>query len=231
MTNWGKGCPCGASCEALQARIASNCSGSRRVGGTVTEGNGQLVIIGDRSLGPVRVELGGMKPGNWPWPTKIAIAIFPLLGAFLMICAVIFIIRMLSPDRHLEYVETMTSVIAWGLGGLFLLAGIVFICGGFLLLSFMLTMKVTIHDNGLVIVRRWFRPLQVSWSEVSGFAVPEPGGSSNACSLLLRNGRKQIIERLSLPSTRDHTGQIIPHPDVRIVIDHFLGWQRANGVR
>lgn len=190
-----------------------------------------MEIIGDRSLGPARVELGSMKSANWPWPLKVAIAILPLIGIVAMISAVVFIIRMLAVGSRHSSGEAMTSVVAWGLGGLFFLVGILFVCGGFLLLSFMLTMKVTIHDGGMVIVRRWFRPLQVSWSEVSGFAVPEPGDSSNACSLLLRSGRKVIIERLSLPSIRDHTGQIITHADVRIVVDHFLGWQRANGVR
>jgi nitrate reductase NapE component len=187
--------------------------------------------IGERSLGPVRVDLGRTKSSDWPSPQKVAIVLFPILGVVAMISAVIFIVRMLhSVGRH-ESGQTIGAVITWGLGGLFFLVGMLFVCGGFLMLSFMLTMTVKIHESGLVVVRRWFRTLQVTWSDVAAIAPPELGDSSHACRLLLRSGRTEIIERLSLPSTRDHTGQLVPHTDVRIVIDHFLAWQRTNGVR
>ena len=195
------------------------------------EGVDHMENIGERRLGPVRVDLGRRRSSDWPGPLKVAIVLFPILGVVAMISAVIFIVRMLHSASQHESGQTAGAMIAWGLGGLFFLVGILFVCGGFLILSFMLTMTVKIHDGGVVVVRRWFRPLHVSWSEVAAIAPPEPGDSSHACRLLLRSGRKEIIERLSLPSIRDHTGQIIPHPDVRLVIDHFLAWQQANGVR
>jgi hypothetical protein len=91
-------------------------------------------------------------------------------------------------------------------------------------------LAVAIHDGGLRIDHVWFRRSQIAWSQVAAVAPPEPGESTPRCWLLLHDGRRILVERLSLPSLRNHVGNVVPHPDVRMVIDHFLAWQRAHGV-
>ena len=118
-------------------------------------------------------------------------------------------------------------MIAWGLGGLFFLVGYS---------SSAAASSYHVPDDDredprrrLVVVRRWFRLCTCPGPK----SPRSPHRARRQLSRLpaAEERPREIIERLSLPSIRDHTGQIIPHPDVRLVIDHFLAWQQANGVR
>lgn len=190
-----------------------------------------MEIIGGSSLGPVRVDLGRMRSADRPPLGMVLIGLVPVIGVVLIIIGIIFFVRMqLVGGRH-QVGGTATTVLQWGIGGLAVIGGILVIAAFILHLLMVRAMTVTIHEGGLVIGRSWFRRLQAAWPEVAGFAPPEPGGAKSECWMLLRDGRRILIERLSLPSIRDHTGRLVPHADVRTVLDHFLAWQEAHGVR
>lgn len=189
-----------------------------------------MEIIGENNLGPVRADLGRMRPTDRPTFVWVLIGLIPVIGAVLIGAGILFIIRMLWGNDREGPSGTATAVLAWGLGGLFILGGIVVICAFILRLLIERALTLTIHEGGLVIGRSWFRRMQIAWPHVGGIAPPEPGAVKDESWLLLRDGRRILIERLSLPSIRDHTGQVVPHPDVQVVIDHFLAWKRAHEV-
>lgn len=189
-----------------------------------------MEIIGGSSLGPVRADLGRMKSTDQPTIVLVLIGLIPVAGAVLIGAGILFIIRMLWGNDRNGPSGTATAVLAWGLGGLFILGGVIAICVFALRLLSDRAMTVRLHEGGLVIGRSWFRRLQVAWHHVAGISPPEPGAARNEAWLLLRDGRRILIERLSLPSLRDHTGQVIPHPDVQSVIDHYLAWKRSHEV-
>ncbi|RCS99836.1 hypothetical protein EB834_13555 [Brevibacterium aurantiacum] len=89
-------------------------------------------------------------------------------------------------------------------------------------------MSATIHEGGLVLGQSWFKRVSIAWSQVAVISPPEPGWNDRRCYIVLHSGRKILVERLSLPSLRDHFGQLLPHPDTRIAIDHFLEWQQLR---
>ena len=70
--------------------------------------------------------------------------------------------------------------------------------------------------------------MSIAWSQVAVISPPEPGWNDRRCYIVLHSGRKILVERLSLPSLRDHFGQLLPHSDTRIAIDHFLEWQQLR---
>lgn len=187
--------------------------------------------IGDRSLGPVRVDLGRMKPEDRSTLLMILWGIISVLAVVLIVVGIYVIIRMqLDSEKH-AVGGSITAALGWGIGGIAVVGGLIILGLVILRLFVERALTVTIHEGGLAIGRSWFRRLHVAWPHVAGFAPPEPGAAKSECWLLLRDGRRILIERLSLPSIRDHAGQVVPHADVRIVIDHFLDWQRTHGVR
>lgn len=116
------------------------------------------------------------------------------------------------------------------LGLFFLIAGALVIV--FVTVSFIqyVKLRVTIHEQGLVIGQPWFRTLAVRWEDVDTFIPPHGTGMFHSFTLVLRSGARVLVNRLCLAPRNSIERGIVHHPDVQIVLDHHGHWQRAHGV-
>ena len=187
--------------------------------------------IGEEPLGPVRAELGRFRAADWPGMLTALLVIAVVVGIALVILGLVFIGGWLFSDSAEGIRGVGDAVIGLGIGGLLLFGGIAVVLAVILRLVMTRRLNVTIHEGGLVIDRSWFRRIQIAWSQITTISPPEPGGTTIGprCVLVLRSGRTIPVERLSLPSLRNHMGHVIPHQDVRLVIDSFVQWQRTHG--
>lgn len=116
------------------------------------------------------------------------------------------------------------------IGAFFLLTGILVIA--FVIVSFIqyLKLTVTIHEQGIVIGRPWFRTLTVRWEDVDTFIPPHGTGMFHSFTLVHRSGARVLVNRLCLAPRNSIERGIAHHPDVQTVLDHHGRWKRAHGV-
>lgn len=115
------------------------------------------------------------------------------------------------------------------LGLLFLIAGVLVIA--FVVVSFIqyVKLKVTVHEQGLVIGQPWFRTLAVRWEDIDTFIPPHGGGMVHPFTLVHRSGARVLVNRLCLAPRTSLEHGITHHPDVQTVLDHHARWKHAHG--
>ncbi|HLR45407.1 MAG TPA: hypothetical protein VK065_09495, partial [Brevibacterium sp.] len=92
-------------------------------------------------------------------------------------------------------------------------------------------MHVTIHHHGMVLGQSWFRTERVLWNEVDLLSPPHPGEGPPRFYVVLSTGRRILVPSLCVEARADHHGRVLHHPDVRFVIDHYLGWRARHGLQ
>jgi hypothetical protein len=86
-----------------------------------------------------------------------------------------------------------------------------------------------IHANGLVLGQSWFRKAQVPWAEVVRIDPPTVASTWIRFDLVLRSGQRVCADRLRLKPVGSTAGQVVNHPDVQAVLNHYAAWQQAHG--
>lgn len=184
--------------------------------------------IGEEQLGPVRVDLGRLRRSDWPGALIALLVVGLVCGLVLIIIGIAFVGIWFLRDSAGGTRGFGEAALYWGIGGLCVACGVLALLA--VTLRFLMTRRLsaTIHEGGLVLGQSWFKRVSIAWSQVAVISPPEPGWNDRRCYIVLHSGRKILVERLSLPSLRDHFGQLLPHPDTRIAIDHFLEWQQLR---
>lgn len=188
-----------------------------------------MEIIGDDGLGAPRFELGRIREADRPSATTALRIVALLIGIGIIVVGIVFILMWLFRDTGEGARAIGHAVIAFGIGGLCIVGGAAIILACVLAGVMTNRLNVSVYDGGVVIVHKWFRRSQIAWSQVATITPPEPAGAASTCMFILHSGRRVLVERLCLPSLRDHTGTVVPHYDVRLVIDEFLRWRRDHG--
>lgn len=173
-------------------------------------------------LGPLRVDLGPItRTPLWPAIRATHLITSGTAFVFLATGAVFLVWRIASPD-------STKGVLASALSNFFLGIGLLLVV--FIVLNYLQIRRlaVRIHDNGLSIDRQWFRIAELPWSDILDMTLPELGGKASPFRIRLRTGQVLRVHRLRLTPVVVH-GQVVPHPDVRAVLDHYTAWrQRAH---
>lgn len=172
-------------------------------------------------LGPLRVDLGPMTRAPL-WPRFRATHLIASGTAFVFLAtgAVFLVWRIASPDSTKGVLAAAASTFFLGIG---LLLAV------FILLNYLQIRRLTvrIHDNGLSIDRQWFRVAEFPWSDILDMTIPELDGNASTFRIRLRTGEDLRVHRLRLTPVVVH-GQVVPHPDVRVVLDHYTAWQQRT---
>ena len=169
-------------------------------------------------LGPVVQQLGSMRQTD-PGRTTVAVSIAVGTGALLVTALGLF--------------ATATGLTFYFLISLGVL-GIVVAGAGLVIFSIAMFMQVTgttaqIHANGLALGQSWFRKAQVPWAEVVRIDPPTVASTPVRFDLVLRSGQRICADRLRLKPVGSTAGQVVNHPDVQAVLNHYAAWQHAHG--
>ena len=171
-------------------------------------------------LGPVVQQLGSMRQTD-RGRTTAAVSIAVGTGALLITALGLF-----AAAAGL----TLYFLIPLGvLGVATVIAG-----AGLVIFSIAMFMQVTgttaqIHANGLALGQSWFRRAQVPWAEVVRIDPPTVASTWTRFDLVLRSGQRICADRLRLKPVGSTAGQVVNHPDVQAVLDHYTAWQQAHG--
>ncbi|WP_210602626.1 hypothetical protein [Brevibacterium oceani] len=183
-----------------------------------------MEITGQPNLGPMRVDLGRLHASDLQPVIAVMYAFTSLL------CVVAIGLGFVVMTFFAGLIDGGSRALVVAFGVVIVVAGVLGLAA--LVLVFVRSLKVSlrIHDEGIECDQLWSRRTRVFWSQIAAIIPPSAGDARRICALRLRDGRRVVIHRLALPSHRDSLGQVLPHHDVRVVIDHFMHWRRIHGL-
>lgn len=175
-----------------------------------------MEIIGDPNLGPARVALGPI--------TKLRVG-KAVLAQFVVLGIIGLGIFAFAPMLTGYWVTTDAWGLATGFGAVTLLS-LFAVAQAVAGIVQTYKLSVTIHDNGLSITQSWFKKKAVSWSAITGMQPPTGAGIFHAFRILSPGRNRMIVNRLCIKPSRGPHGEVVQHPDVQIVLDHYENWRQ-----
>lgn len=182
-----------------------------------------MATSGEPNLGPMRVDLGRLHASDVQ-PVIVVMYAFTSL-----ICVVVIGLGFVVMTFVASLIDGGSRVLVVAFGIVIVVAGILGFAALVLVFARSLRVSLRIHDDGIEFDQLWSRGTRIPWSQIAAIIPPRSGDARRICAIRLRDGRRVVIQRLALPSQRDSGGQLVPHHDIRVVIDHFMYWRRIHG--
>ena len=172
-------------------------------------------------MGPVMQDLGSFRKTDVGRARMLVVIPLCLVAlAFFGMCALV-VASMLMGSYGIG--ETISALLLYNLPGLIFVGFAVALAVG------LSRPKATIHPHGITLQQVFFRTDQVLWRDIARIHIPGEFSRWATCAIELHTGRRIRADRLCLRSKRGPGGELIPHPDLQIVLLHLAAWRRAHG--
>lgn len=90
---------------------------------------------------------------------------------------------------------------------------------------------LTLHDEGLSARQTWGARISILWGDVRSVEPARAAHGSYRFALHLRSGEIVLIDRLNLLLPGGTAEELVQHPDVVVVMDHYARWCQRHGLR
>lgn len=176
---------------------------------------------GDQAaLGAVRAQLGPMREtvrGRRMLRERIWLAIATFLAVVATL--VLLVVAALRADGALAITGVVVGLVSVPL--------FVYV---FLLAVGALRTTLTVHDEGLAAPQTWGARLSILWRDVQSVEPARAVHGSHRFALHLHSGEVVLIDRLNLLLPSGTAEELLEHPDVTAVLDHYARWCQRHGL-